>query len=99
MKIDFSFCQLTDAVLGRGVHFAKNFNYSAYYTLSLPNVGRNIYQCKVLTGEYAAGNELPFKPGSKTTKYDSTVFDVTNPIVFFIFSENQAYPEYLIYFR
>lgn len=99
------FCQLTAIVYGRGVYFAKDFFYSAHNTYSPPDANgyKHVYQCKVLTGEYAVGSQSmivpPSKPGSTIIKYDSTVDTATNPRVFVIFYDTQAYPEYLIYFR
>jgi hypothetical protein len=64
---------------------------------------KHIYQCKVLTGEFAVGNQNmivpPPHPGGTTKKYDSTVENATKPTIFVIFYDTQAFPEYLVYFK
>lgn len=57
----------------------------------------------VLTGEFTQSRkdliDAPLKPGSNVVKYDSVVDDVQDPQVFVVFSDHQAYPEYLIEFK
>lgn len=60
-----------------------------------------IYQCKVLVG-YSVKSDanmrfLPFRAGS--IAYDSAADDPNNPGIYVIFSDTQAYPEYIITFR
>ena len=100
-----SYCGKNAVVYGRGVYFAKNFCYSAHNQYSPPDANgyKHIYQCKVLTGEYAVGNTAmivpPANPGNAAKKYDSTVDNPTAPTIFVIFYDTQAFPEYLIYFK
>ena len=88
---------------GRGVYFAKNFSYSAQATYSPPDISgiKNVYQCKVLVGDYTVGSPTyivpPPKPGSQDN-YDSVVDRIQAPSIFVVFYDNQAYPEYLIHF-
>lgn len=83
----------------------KNFSYSAQNTYSPPDANgyKHIYQCKVLTGEFALGNQTMIVPpsfaGSTTKKYDSTVDNIAAPTIFVIFYDTQAFPEYLVYFK
>ncbi len=89
---------------GDGVYFAINASYSAIDTYSKPNgVGiKQIYYSKVLVGEFAQGQQgmrvPPEKTGSKDL-FDSVTDDLRSPSMFVIFSDTQAYPEFLIQFR
>jgi len=89
---------------GQGVYFAKEWWYSAEDSYSPPDVQRQkrIYQARVLTGEYTVGKteyiEAPLKPDSQVLRYDSVVNDEQNPMIYVIFKDSQAYPEYLITF-
>jgi len=94
-------------VYGRGVYFAVNFSYPAQNTYSVPDASGNkhIYLTRVLTGEYVVGNQSYIVPPSKAggsgaaDRYNSVVDNPSNPQVFVIFSDTQAYPEYLIVFN
>ena len=61
-----------------------------------------MYQCKVLTGRTTKGchtmRVLP-KTSAGQTAYDSATDDVRKPSMYVIFSDTQAYPEYLITFK
>ena len=97
------FC-LTATVYGRGVYFARDASYSASNTYSPRDVNNNkyIFVVRVLTGEYALGKSNDIQPPSRHSDkdlYDSNVDDVTNPRIFVIFHDTQAYPEYLITFQ
>lgn len=92
------------ALHGKGVYFATEWGYSARDEYSKPNAKGNkfIYQVAVLTGEFTKSHkdlfDAPLKPGSNVVKYDSVVDDVQDPQIFVVFSDHQAYPEYLIEF-
>jgi len=62
--------------------------------------GRKILQCCVLTGRYCQGKEgmkvAPWFDVTRTISYDSVVDNMANPGIFVVFSDNHAYPEYLI---
>lgn len=99
------FC-LTATVYGRGVYFARDASYSARNTYSPRDVNNNnkyIFVARVLTGQYALGKSDDVQPPPKHSDgkdlYDSNVDDVTNPHIFVIFHDTQAYPEYLITFQ
>jgi len=86
------------------VYFAKEWWYSAADQYSPPDGQRQkrVYQARVLTGQYTLGNQdyidAPFKPNSQVLRYDSVVNNDQNPMIFVIFRDSQAYPEYLITF-
>ncbi|XP_041369437.1 protein mono-ADP-ribosyltransferase PARP15-like [Gigantopelta aegis] len=101
-----SYCGKNATMYGQGVYFATNASYSASERYSVPdNDGcKYIYQTKVLTGEFTAGDSSlkvpPVKPNSEShIKYDSVVDDPNNPSIFVIFHDTQAYPQYLITFK
>ncbi|XP_008938853.1 PREDICTED: poly [ADP-ribose] polymerase 14-like, partial [Merops nubicus] len=94
------------AAIGNGTYFAVDASYSAHDTYSRPdpNGRKYIYLARVLTGQYCAGSKGLVTPPPKnkadpTDLYDSVVDDVQNPKMFVIFSDIQAYPQYLITFR
>lgn len=89
---------------GQGVYFAKEWWYSADDTYSPPDSLRQkrVYQARVLTGQFTVGKpeyiDTPLKPNSQVSRYDSVVNNDQNPLIFVIFKDSQAYPEYLITF-
>ncbi|XP_044073695.1 poly(ADP-ribose) polymerase family member 14-related sequence 1 isoform X2 [Siniperca chuatsi] len=93
------------ACYGNGTYFAVNASYSAQNTYSKPNPNgeKCMYLCRVLTGDYTAGQQHMIVPPSKgpvsVQKYDSVVDNVARPSMFIIFHDSQAYPEYLITFK
>lgn len=91
---------------GRGVYFAHDASYSARSTYSPPDVNgeRYIYLARVLVGEFTVGNSgmlvpPPKQPQDPTILFDSVVDNTSNPGIFVIFYDSQAYPEYLIVFN
>lgn len=92
-------------VYGIGVYFATNANYSARDTYSPRdfNSNKRVYRCRVLTGEYCQGTQWmkvpPNKPSFMHLSYDSLVDNPSNPGLFVIFNDTQAYPEYMITFQ
>jgi len=90
-------------VYGAGVYFAKDASYSAHDIYSPPDSSNNKYMflVRVLTGQYAQGHSQDKQPRQRTSikdRYDCNVNSVTNPSIFVIFHDAQAYPEYLITF-
>lgn len=89
---------------GQGVYFAVDFSYSAQRAYSPPDSKgvKYVFQCRVLTGQFDVGRsdmkEPPQRPGTKF-RYDSVANDVSNPRIFVIFKDTQAYPEYLVSFK
>uniref|UniRef100_W5M6V2 Poly [ADP-ribose] polymerase n=1 Tax=Lepisosteus oculatus TaxID=7918 RepID=W5M6V2_LEPOC len=93
------------AVIGNGTYFAVDASYSASNTYSVPDsLGQKfMYLTRVLTGDYTRGSQGLIVPPAKnstdsTDLYDSVVDNTSNPRVFVIFHDVQAYPEYLITF-
>ncbi|KAK6178592.1 hypothetical protein SNE40_013346 [Patella caerulea] len=96
-----SYCGKNATVHGQGVYFAVNSSYSVNYARKNTSGLRQMYQCKVLVGDYTQGNSAyrvpPNKPGG-TQVYNSLVDNTSNPSMYIIFNDTQAYPEYLITF-
>lgn len=91
---------------GKGTYFAVNASYSSSNTYSRPNQAgeKCMYLCRVLTGDFTAGNQNVIVPPAKggptsVEKYDSVVDNLANPSMYIIFHDSQAYPEYLITFK
>lgn len=93
------------ACYGNGTYFAVNASYSASDTYAKPNANgeKFMYLCRVLTGEFALGQqglvEPPIKDPSSNERFDSAVDDMAKPKMFVVFYDNCAYPEYLITFK
>ncbi|XP_070569403.1 protein mono-ADP-ribosyltransferase PARP14-like [Ptychodera flava] len=90
---------------GKGTHFAVQASYSAGGYAARDTSGTMyMYVARVLTGEFTLGNSEmivpPYKnPNDPTDRYDSVVDNQTNPIMFVVFQDDMAYPEYLITFK
>ena len=87
-----------------GVYCSTRSEYGCgdVYTKRDANGHTYIYQCKVITGNSTIvpkGYDLKFPPYDSTTgrNFDSTSDPQKNEYV--IFSDTQAYPEYLIEFE
>uniref|UniRef100_A0A674PIM8 Poly [ADP-ribose] polymerase n=1 Tax=Takifugu rubripes TaxID=31033 RepID=A0A674PIM8_TAKRU len=93
------------ALYGNGTYFAVSAQYSADDLYSTPNQNgdKHMYLCRVLTGDHTLGQQGMVAPLQKTSNsvelFDSAVDNQANPHIFVIFSDNQAYPEYLIKFK
>ena len=87
------------------MYFARDANYSARDQYSPRDVNNNkyIFLAKVLTGEFTTGNSNYITPPSKGQNsldlYDSVADNTSNPSIFVIFGDAQAYPDYLITFQ
>jgi len=94
-------------VYGQGVYFAGQFALSACNTYAVPDWygKKHVYLSRVLTGEYTTGEQGCLVPPQKpcttaaSDRYDSVVNNDRAPSIFVIFSDTQAYPEYLIIFK
>ncbi|NWW21055.1 PAR14 polymerase, partial [Falcunculus frontatus] len=100
-----SYAGMHAANFGNGTYFAVNASYSAHDTYSKPDVnGRKyMYLARVLVGEYSQGIKGAITPASKNASnsvdlFDSSTDNVSQPSMFIIFNDIQAYPEYLITF-
>ncbi|XP_040214242.1 protein mono-ADP-ribosyltransferase PARP14-like isoform X2 [Rana temporaria] len=93
------------ACYGNGTYFAVNANYSAQDTYSRPD-GKGykyMYLARVVTGVSCVGRQGMIAPPPKnasnpTDLHDSVTDNVANPVMYVIFHDIQAYPEYLITF-
>ncbi|XP_063346007.1 protein mono-ADP-ribosyltransferase PARP14-like isoform X2 [Pelmatolapia mariae] len=98
-----SYAGTNGAAIGKGSYFAVNPNYSAQGYASPDAKGhKRMYQAKVLVGDYTQGQQgmitPPAKSGSASDLYDSVTDNMSNPSMFVVFNDIQAYPEYLITF-
>ncbi|XP_023372080.1 poly [ADP-ribose] polymerase 15 [Otolemur garnettii] len=91
---------------GKGTYFAVDARYSAQDMYSTPDSSgrKHMYLVRVLTGDYTNGKAELVTPPPKnhfnpTDLFDSVTDDIHYPQMFVVFSDNQAYPEYLITFR
>lgn len=93
--------------MGAGVYFAVNVSYSITDTYSRPDTHghKRMFLCRVLTGEYCNGASTmkvpPAKPNAAGSHilYDTVTNNVSSPIMFVIFHDSQAFPEYLVTFK
>ncbi|NXO62508.1 PAR14 polymerase, partial [Phainopepla nitens] len=101
-----SYAGMHAANFGNGTYFAVNASYSAHDTYSKPDAnGRKyMYLARVLVGEYSLGKKGSITPAQKNVGqnsvdlFDSSTDNVSQPSMFIIFNDIQAYPEYLITF-
>jgi len=94
----------TATAFGQGVYFAVDFSYSAQraYSPPDPNGVKYVFQCRVLTGQFVVGRpdmKEPPQRGSTKFRYDSVTNSASDPRIFVIFKDTQAYPEYLVSFN
>ncbi|XP_061170810.1 protein mono-ADP-ribosyltransferase PARP14-like [Saccostrea echinata] len=99
-----SYCGRHGTSCGAGVYFAVNASYSVGYCTADSRGLRHIFSVQVATGEVCQGsgslNVLPQKPGAKSHEtYDSASDNPSNPVMFVIFHDSQAYPAYHIIFK
>uniref|UniRef100_A0A915KP70 Poly [ADP-ribose] polymerase n=1 Tax=Romanomermis culicivorax TaxID=13658 RepID=A0A915KP70_ROMCU len=92
---DRSMAGVNGVLYGQGSYFHKDFAYSYQY-----GYGKTIFYCNILTGNYCVGNPniktAPEFDSKRRIRFDSTVNDATNPDIFVVYSDNHAYPSYLI---
>ncbi|KAM9471310.1 uncharacterized protein ACWYII_007185 isoform 2-T3 [Salvelinus alpinus] len=99
-----SFAGKNATAFGNGTYFAVGASYSASSTYSRADLQgqKNMYLCRVLTGDFTAGRRGMTVPPAKSTTtvelYNSVTDHPSRPSMFVVFHDNQAYPEYLITF-
>ncbi|KAG7233345.1 hypothetical protein INR49_007174 [Caranx melampygus] len=92
------------AMYGNGSYFAVDPAYSASgYAKPDPSGHKRMYLARVLVGDYTIGRSGMIIPpakgsGNAADLYDSVADKTSNPAIFVVFSDIQAYPEYLITF-
>ncbi|CAC5409546.1 unnamed protein product [Mytilus coruscus] len=88
---------------GAGVYFAVNSSYSIGYCTSDTHGMKHMFSTQVLTGDACPGSGgmtvLPQKPGKSLLTYDSASDNPSNPVMFIIFHDSQAYPTYHVFFK
>lgn len=107
LKTYLKFLFVTAVAFGAGVYFAVEVRYSIQDTYSRPDPSghKRMYLCRVLTGEYCNGlggmRVPPAKPNAAGSHilYDSVTNDMNNQIMYIIFHDSQAFPEYLVTFK
>ncbi|PWA30422.1 hypothetical protein CCH79_00020670, partial [Gambusia affinis] len=102
-RFDRSYAGQHAAAFGKGVYFAVNAKYSAD-NFSPPDESgvKRLYMARVITGRYTVGSSTmkapPPRGADPTDCFDSLVNCQVQPVIFVIFHDDQAYPEYLITF-
>ncbi|XP_049908033.1 protein mono-ADP-ribosyltransferase PARP14 [Epinephelus moara] len=92
------------AMIGNGSYFAVNPVYSAQgYAKPDARGHKRMYLARVLVGDFTNGRSGLITPPSKNSGnaadlYDSVADNSSNPTMFVVFNDIQAYPEYLITF-
>lgn len=91
------------ALYGLGVYFAAKAAVSAQEQYSPCGTDGNkyIFVAKALTGDYTLGSRDMRAPPLREAagaprRYDSVVDNLSEPSIFVIFNDTQAYPQYLI---
>ncbi|XP_068444612.1 protein mono-ADP-ribosyltransferase PARP14-like [Clinocottus analis] len=91
---------------GEGTYFARDAQYSAQPTYSKPAADGSqlMFVALVLIGVYAQGQANMRVPPTRSyqqshDRYDSVVDNISDPTMFVVFHDNQAYPDYLITFK
>lgn len=91
-------------MIGNGSYFAVNPVYSAQgYAKPDARGHKRMYLARVLVGDFTNGRSGLITPPSKNSGnaadlYDSVADNSSNPTMFVVFNDIQAYPEYLITF-
>ncbi|XP_068524200.1 protein mono-ADP-ribosyltransferase PARP10 [Anas acuta] len=98
-----SFCGKNAALYGLGVYFAAKAAVSAQEQYSPCGTDGNkyIFVAKALTGDFTLGSRDMRAPPLREAagaprRYDSVVDNLSEPSIFVIFNDTQAYPQYLL---
>ena len=94
----------TGTAFGQGCYFARDASYSNGYAAKDQQGMKRMYLVRVLTGEYTQGSSSmivapPKDPNDSTVLYESVVNTTSNPTIFVVFYDADAYPEYLITYK
>ena len=95
---------LLGTVYGQGTYFARDASYSNGFARTDAQGLKHIYVVRVLTGEYTRGDSSmlvapPKDPKDPTVLFDSVVDNTSNPSIYVVFYDADAYPEYLIVYK
>ncbi|XP_043914008.1 protein mono-ADP-ribosyltransferase PARP14-like [Protopterus annectens] len=100
-----SFAGKNATMFGKGVYFAVEAAYSAKKFCPPDSEGlKYVYFARVLVGQYTKGQSNIKVPPPRSNKdstdlYDSVVDNISKPMKYVVFHDDQAYPDYLITFR
>ncbi|XP_016410818.1 poly [ADP-ribose] polymerase 15-like [Sinocyclocheilus rhinocerous] len=99
-----SFAGMHGAMYGNGTYFAVDPNYSAQgYSAPDAKGHKRMYLVRVLVGDFTQGKRGLLVPPARSSNsadlYNSVTDNMSNPTMFVIFNDVQAYPEYLINFQ
>ncbi|XP_051973987.1 protein mono-ADP-ribosyltransferase PARP14-like isoform X2 [Xyrauchen texanus] len=99
-----SYAGMNGAMFGNGTYFAVDPSYSAQgYSKPDANGYKRMYLARVLVGDFTQGKQglaiPPAKSSNSVDLYNSVTNNLNNPTMFVIFSDVQAYPEYIITFQ
>ena len=91
-------------VYGQGCYFARDASYSDRYAQPDPQGVKRMYVARVLTGQYTTGSNAMIVPPPKDPKdpavlFDSAVDNMSNPGIYVVFYDANAYPEYLVTYQ
>jgi hypothetical protein len=100
MQFGFDMRVARDGSAGVGIYFAVNSSYSnSGYVLQNPDKSKEMFVCRVTIGSCVQGKHglkrPPNKTGAAKDEYHDSVHNGLN-IMFIVFDNSQAYPEYLI---
>ena len=95
---------LLGTVYGQGTYFARDASYSNNYAQTDAQGLNHMYVVRVLTGEYTRGNSSmlvapPKDPKDPAVLFDSVVDNTSDPSIYVLFYDGDAYPEYLIVYK
>jgi poly [ADP-ribose] polymerase 10/14/15 len=89
---------------GEGSYFSNSAEYSQYFSKPDKSGIRKMLLCRVAIGDYCLGRQgmktpdLKY-PGTKNyERFDSSVDNISNPSIFVVYHDSQAYPEYIVTF-
>ncbi|KAL0994160.1 hypothetical protein UPYG_G00118530 [Umbra pygmaea] len=100
-----SYAGMHGAVIGKGVYFAVDPAYSASgYAPADAQGQKRMYLARVLVGDFTRGHANLVVPPAKSSAnaaelFDSVTDNISNPTMFVVFNDVQAYPEFLITFK
>lgn len=91
-------------VYGQGCYFVRDASYSNSRAVPDAQGLKYMYLVRVLIGQYTIGNSSmivapPKDPKDPAVSFDSVVNHTSNPIIFVVFYDADAYPEYLIVYK
>eukprot|EP01059_Diplonema_ambulator_P021680 TRINITY_DN36022_c0_g1_i1.p1 TRINITY_DN36022_c0_g1~~TRINITY_DN36022_c0_g1_i1.p1 ORF type:complete len:167 (+),score=35.69 TRINITY_DN36022_c0_g1_i1:26-502(+) len=89
----------TSGLCGTGIYFATTSAYSTSYTKPHPDGTESMFISRVLTGisEPRSGLSMPIRRPSPV--HDSVVDNAASPVMYVVYYNTEAVPEYLVNFK